>query len=70
MPNTCPGCGMLSGDFFLHSEPGTPFFPEDEEEAAARLYLTEIPIKSTVVIHAGYHTGTGYLILNHAKRIA
>lgn len=24
--NTCPRCGVLSGDFFLHSEPGSPFF--------------------------------------------
>ncbi len=22
--NTCPKCGMLSGDFYLHSEPGAP----------------------------------------------
>ena len=32
--NTCPKCGMLSGDFYLHSEPGGPFFPTSEEEAA------------------------------------
>ena len=67
--NTCPSCGMLSGDFFLHSEPGGPFFPTDEE-GAARLYLTEIPIKSTVFVQAGYHMGTGDLILKHAQRIA
>ena len=24
--NVCPKCRMLSGDFFLHSEPGAPFF--------------------------------------------
>ncbi len=67
--NTCPSCSMLSGDFFLHSEPSAPFFPTGEEEAA-RLYLTEIPIKSPVFIQAGYHMGTGDLILNHARRIA
>lgn len=67
--NTCPRCGMLSGDFYLHSEPGAPFFPVDEEEAA-RLYLTEIPIGSPIFIQAGLHTGTGELIVEHARRIA
>ena len=67
--NTCPRCGMLSGDFFLHSEPGAPFFPMDEAEAAL-LYLTEIPIESPVFIQAGCHMGTGELIISHARRIA
>ena len=26
--NTCPKCGVLSDDFYLHSEPGGPFFPK------------------------------------------
>jgi len=67
--NTCPSCGMLSGDFFLHSEPGAPFFPTCEKEASL-LYLTEVPIHGPVRVRAGYHIGTGELILNHAKRIA
>jgi hypothetical protein len=25
--NNCPKCGLLSGEFFLHAEPGSPFFP-------------------------------------------
>ncbi len=25
--NTCPKCGILSGDFYLHSEHGAPFSP-------------------------------------------
>ncbi len=65
--NTCPRCGMLSGDFYLHSEPGAPFFPMDEEEAAL-LFLTEIPIESPVYIDAGFHMGTGDLIVKHARR--
>ncbi len=36
--NTCPKCGMLSGDFHLHSEPGAPFFPTDDK-AASLLYM-------------------------------
>ncbi|MGB0718484.1 MAG: hypothetical protein ACPGO7_04050 [Alphaproteobacteria bacterium] len=67
--NTCPRCGMLSGDFFLHSEPGGPFFPMDEADASL-LYLTEIPIESPVYIQAAFHTGVGNLIINHARRIA
>lgn len=67
--NTCPNCGSLSGDFFLHSEPGAPFFPTSEEEASS-LNLKEIPVQGTVTIQAGFHVGTGELILDHAKRIA
>lgn len=67
--NTCPSCGMISGDFFLHSEPGAPFFPTDEE-GASLLYRTEIPIEGTIHVQSGLHMGTGELMLNHAKQIA
>ena len=67
--NTCPDCGSLSGDFFLHSEPGAPFFPTDKNEACF-LYLTEIPIQGSVRIEANLNIGTGDLILCNAKRIA
>lgn len=67
--NTCPKCGVLSGDFYLHSEPGAPFFPTCKDEAAL-LYLTQIPIQRSVRIESGFHVGVGELILNHAKRIA
>ena len=67
--NTCPSCGVISGDFFLHSEPGAPFFPMDEEEAGL-LYQTEIPINGPILVQAGLHMGTGELILNRAKQIA
>jgi hypothetical protein len=67
--NTCPKCGMLSGDFYLHSEPGAPFFPIDKEEAK-QLYMTKIPIDYSVNIQASIHVGTGELILENAKEIA
>ena len=67
--NTCPHCGMLSGDFYLHSEPGAPFFPSDEEEAS-QLYITEVPLADPVFIQAGLHAGTGELIVKHARKIA
>ena len=67
--NTCPECGSLSGDFFLHSEPGAPFFPTDEQEASL-LYMTEIPIERAISVQASFHIGTGELILDRAKKIA
>ena len=67
--NTCPKCGMLSGDFYLHSEPGAPFFPTDEREAAS-LYMTEIPLSGQIHARASIEAGCGDLILNNARRIA
>jgi len=67
--DTCPSCGSLSGDFYLHSEPGAPFFPTDEQEVSL-LYLKEIPIQGPVRVQAGFHMGTGALFLRNAKRIA
>jgi hypothetical protein len=66
--NVCPRCRMLSGVFFLHSEPGAPFFPTCEEKAGL-LYPAEIPVQGPVRIRAGFQVGTGRLILKHAKRI-
>ena len=67
--NTCPSCKIITGDFFLHSEPGAPFFPTNKE-AASSLYKTEIPIKGQILVKAGLNMGTGELILKHAKQIA
>lgn len=67
--NTCQKCGSLSGDFYLHSEPGAPFFPTDEHEAS-QLYMTIIPTEKTLSVKTSYHIGTGDLILNNAKQIA
>jgi hypothetical protein len=66
--NTCPTCHVIYGDFYLHSEPGAPFFPESEEEAKA-LYITEIPLTNSVEIEASPGVGIGELILEHGKRI-
>ncbi|MBN2495433.1 MAG: hypothetical protein JXR96_12635 [Deltaproteobacteria bacterium] len=65
--NTCPKCRVLSGDFFLHSEPGGPFFPESEEEAA-QLTLVEIPMDGPIEVEAGLGMGMGEIILKHARR--
>ncbi len=66
--NTCPKCGLLSGEFFLHGEPGGPFFPEDEEDAKS-LYIREIPLTGAISVTASCSTGCGDLILKNAKRL-
>jgi hypothetical protein len=66
--NTCPKCKTIYGDFYLHDEPGAPFFPESEEDAKS-LYVTEIPLTRAVQIQGAPGTGVGELILQHAKRI-
>jgi hypothetical protein len=65
--NTCPKCGVLSGDFFLHCEPGGSFFPESKEDAAA-LNVEEIPLEGPIEVEAGLGMGSGDLILEHGKR--
>jgi hypothetical protein len=47
--NTCPSCKVIYGNFFLHDEPGAPFFPADEKDAKS-LYIKEIPLSGSVEI--------------------
>ena len=67
--NTCLKCKSLFGDFYLHSEPGEPFFPTDENEAK-ELYMVELPITDPIEIECSYSVGTGELIVENAQRIA
>lgn len=66
--NTCPKCQVISGHFFLHAEPGAPFFPTSEEEARF-LYMKEIPLSHSVEVGAVPGLGTGDLIMENAKRV-
>jgi len=65
--NTCPKCHVIYGDFFLHSEPGAPFFPTSDEEAES-LYLAEIQLPNAIEIQASRRVGVGDLILSNGKR--
>ena len=65
--NNCPRCGVISGDFYLHSEPGAPFFPTDAEEARA-LTIELIPLTQRCLVRSGCVYGTGNLILQYAGR--
>ena len=66
--NTCPKCGVLFGDFFLHDEPGAPFFPTEPDQARS-LYITEIPLTGPITAKASLSVGVGDLILENAKKI-
>ncbi|MGH8059335.1 MAG: hypothetical protein ACREOH_19215 [Candidatus Entotheonellia bacterium] len=67
--NTCPKCGVISGDFYLHSEPGAPFFPTTEEEAK-ELTLEAVPLTGSITVRAGIGMGAGELILEHARKVS
>ena len=67
--NTCPSCGVITGDFYIHNEPGAPFFPESEDDAKS-LYITEIPITKNIYVESGCHMGTGDMIVEYARKIA
>lgn len=66
--NTCPKCGKLFGDFFLHSEPGSPFFPTDEDNAKS-LYIREIPLNRSITVIASCGIGVGDIILKNARQL-
>ena len=67
--NNCPKCGVISGDFYLHSEPGAPFFPTEPDEAES-LTIETIPLNHPCFARSGCGYGTGDLILQYAKRVA
>ena len=58
----------MYGDFFLHAEPGAPFFPSDEESARF-LYIKEIPLSKPIEIRAGLNLGLGKIVLSNAKKV-
>ncbi len=66
--NNCPNCGVISGDFYLHSEPGAPFFPTEPDEAAS-LTIENISVNQPVFARTGCGYGTGDLILQYARRL-
>lgn len=66
--NTCPQCGVISGDWHLHIEPDGPFFPTTEE-AARKLTLETIPIGECISVRAQLGMGIGDFILRHAGRL-
>ena len=66
--NTCPRCGVISGDFYLHSEPGAPFFPTTEDEAK-ELTLEPVLLTGSITIRGGLAMGVGDLILEHARML-
>lgn len=65
--NVCPSCGVLTGDFFLHSEPDAAFFPMTDEDAAG-IALLEIPLNASVDLECEPSIGAGDLIYRNGKK--
>ena len=66
--NICPHCGALFGDFYLHSEPGGAFFPEDNE-AASQILIHELKLSGPIEIDASWSLGIGGFIFKRGQRI-
>lgn len=64
--NVCPHCDVISGDFFLHSEPGEAFFPTSDEEVN-KICLMEIKFDNSIEIVSDYGVGLGEYILTNGK---
>ena len=64
--NVCPHCNVISGDFFLHSEPGSAFFPTSVEEAK-QVKLKKIELNEAIEVEASYSLGLGEFILENGN---
>jgi len=67
--NTCPKCGVISGDWYLHDEPDGPFSPMTEE-ATKEITVETIPLAEPITVRASPGIGSGEMMLKHAKRQA
>jgi len=56
--NHCSNCGVLQGDFFLHSEPDSPFFI-DSEECAKDLVVYIIKLRNDLELNGSVGWGSG-----------
>lgn len=64
--NACPACTRITGDFYLHMEPGGPFFPTTVDEAAA-ITVERVSFPQPLLFGGTWGHGTGDFILSHAK---
>lgn len=62
--NTCPDCDRLTGDHFLHAQPGGAFFPTSTAEAAA-IRVERLQFPEPVLVGGTWGYGTGDFILAH-----
>ena len=65
--NTCPQCGVISGDWHLH-EPDGPFFPTAEEDAK-KLTIEIIPLGESITVRAQLGMGIADQILKLGVRL-
>lgn len=68
--NHCINCNSIQGDYFLHSEPDSAFFPTDEQAAKA-LTLLQIYTKFDVGLICGYsYCSANELIMKYSPKMA
>lgn len=60
LANHCGHCGVVQGDFFLHSEPGGAFFPETQA-AAARIVMQHCAIPLEAEADVGWGSWMDWL---------
>ena len=65
--NHCNNCGVLQGNWFLHSEPDSPFYI-DGVDAAQALTIYKIPLTHDLALNASVGWGSeDHLIKQHAR---
>jgi hypothetical protein len=64
--NNCPDCGVIYGDFYLHDEPGAPFFPTTDEEANS-IVIETVPLTGAIALKGSCGYGVGGMILRSAR---
>lgn len=64
--NCCEHCGSLQGEFFLFSEPDSPFVPDSSEEAASLKFL-KLSLPSPVLGFVSFWEPTGEMLYEYAE---
>ncbi|OUO89623.1 hypothetical protein B5F40_10340 [Gordonibacter sp. An230] len=63
--NCCEHCGSLQGEFFLFSEPDSPFLPDSSDEIS-RLRFLKVPLPCPVSGSVSFWEPTGEMLHEYA----
>ncbi len=67
--NHCDNCGVLQGNFFLYSEPDSPFFMDSIEKAKSlTVFKVDLPFDLAICGSVGWCSGD-YMIKEYAQII-
>lgn len=61
-------CGAKLGDFYLHNEPGSPFWPQSEADAEENIFIQDISY-AEAKISGNYTADDTDFILKHAIHV-